>query len=197
MDFKEELKAYWQTHKRILMSYIALNIILYLTNFFFYRKNIDAPVDLIFATVFIMIFPGIVILITLYKKEGYHSDKDFFLTLLIHILAPILIGICFMLLYETVRMYHTNVFILIALHGLSLPGILLALIVLFEIKLGFPRILLKAFVLIGVISSYFVIFQLIKYETYWIFDRPINIMYFIVFPLVLILFPYRKSIISR
>lgn len=195
MMAKELMINYKNENKTILIGYTALLAIFYIINGIFFRTSVDAPVDLIFSAVFIIVIPGLVTFITMMKRGSvfFDSNKEYAATLFVYGITPIIMSVIALLIYQMFRIYDTPILTMIALHGISFPMIFVAFIIAFEIYGSFQFILFKLLGLIVLVAVYFVVMILFSDYEYYRFTQVVNVIVLFLLPFFMIVFPYRKQ----
>lgn len=191
---KELCKNYWEENKIVLGIYAIVTLIFYVINFIFFRNHMDAPVDAIFAFIYIIFTPGIVVLATMYRS--YHifdNNVRYFQIIIVHLLGPIIISAIFILLYGLFHNYFNEWMMLQAAHGGSVPVGLLGVMLGFEFKYVFRGVWIRLGILVGVIVSYFILLVSFDSMEYLYVINIIHIIYIFVLPIVVVSTWYRHK----
>lgn len=172
-----------QKNKTSIMGYTALITLMYILNVVYFRKSLDAPLDVILILVFIIFLPGIFTLLSL-LRTGCHDQyisKPFMMNVLILSSVYVLTSILFTLLYSfTIRPLY--VVDLLLFHLASYPLILLVVMYIIEKNNGYKHIF--RLILIGAISVVLYIlgtntFKSIEYRYLVLF---INLLFLYIVP---------------
>ena len=196
MQLKRVVSEYLIENKKVTQFYIIGISIFYLLNFLFFRKSVDAPVDVIFSVIFIMFIPGLISFITILRSElVLSSNKDYLKVIMIHCLIPILISVVFALTYELFRIYHMPMIQWILLHALAFPVMFIGITLGFEIKSGFENLLRKIIIVFVILLTYYILTM--SFSTYELrhYSFVVNISFIYILPIYLLLFPYRKKML--
>ena len=174
-----------------IIFYVILTLLFYTLNFLFFRNNIDAPVDLIFALIFNIFVPGIFFFVLLYKNiEPYYSKESIITTwssiLILSISIPLLFSFIYILLNQQYQYIHY-----LLLHYISLPIIFLATITTFEIKNQFENLIAKIIFILLYIISYYFLNLILRYNTSSL-NLYINVIYLFIIPFIIILLGFKR-----
>jgi hypothetical protein len=147
------------------LVYIGICLIFYISNFYFYRNSIDAPVDLIFTIVYIFVASGTFVLYSLIKNDIFTKNNKVALVFT-YLFVPFALSIVFAITYWIIAMQDSATlgqFMLVNIA--SFPLMFLAVIIVLLIQ-HYENSITKIFV-VGVvifIVYYFAIFGLGTFE---------------------------------
>jgi len=189
----ESINDYFRRNKGILFGYGLLTVLFYSINFAFFSESIDLPPDILLIFAYIVFSPGITAMYTLSKSlpESLNSNKAFFNTLVMHTIVVLLINVLALGIYEAYRAtmgYWESIYIALLF---SLPVILIGIIIAFEYKLDFENLRYKLLGLIIFILSWYILSLIFDTTVSMIV---INGLYFMLVPLMLVVFWYRKRL---
>lgn len=197
-SFINLIKDYYMQNKYIVLVYLTITVVFYVSNFFFFSDSIDLPPDIIFIALYIIVSPGLVSILTVSRSKVLllNSNSNFYTNIIIHSLIVIVFNFVCLNVYEIFRIsqgYWESSYKVVLF---SIPVIVYSMIVAFEFKLRFENILKKlGIVLILLISWYIVDIFFNDLETLHIY-RTITYLYLFILPILAIVFWYRKKLVD-
>ncbi|MFK5884106.1 MAG: hypothetical protein QM489_07210 [Candidatus Izemoplasma sp.] len=193
------IKDYVHQNKIILIGYILVTTIFYMLNYIFFSNSIDLPPDILFIIGYIIISPGVIVIITMYRSKVLlvDSSKSYYYNIVIHSLVVLFINFVALAIYEVFRTnqgyWENNMWIIIAI---STPIIFIGMIIAFEYKLRFKNLRNKLIVLFTAMLSWYLLDMFLNESSTRYLMHSINFIYFIIIPVYLLLFWYRKRIVN-
>jgi len=190
------LKTYLDSNRKNLLIYVGMCLLFYILNFAFFRNSIDAPIDLIFAIIFTVAAPGLIVFLILLTNDSITKNNKYEF-IAINLMFPFLISFVFLMIYWVIEMQNDATFgQILFVSGAAFPLMILAVIMILLFRhysvalIKFLVIAVLIFVVYYFVSSGFsIIEKQIENSLYTIIG---NIVLFIVIP-----FGYMIELIRR
>ena len=199
--FFKSVKNHLSSNKNILLSYIGGTLLFYILIYIFFHNSPDAPLDIIFAAVYILFIPGLITGLTFYREdiELTSGNKEYFEKILLNIFFPIVISIVYSFLYELIKLPQGSYQGLIMVNLFALPAAFLAVIILLEIKSFTGFELGKKISIVVVIVSYIVLTYVVQDITSSLKSSypslVLNLVYLYLLPVIMISSYYRRQLL--
>lgn len=197
-NFISLIRDYYVQNKFIILVYTVITLIFYFANYIFFSQSIDLPPDIIFIALYIVISPGLIIILTVSRGKVLllNSNSRFYSHIIIHSMIVIIFNLIALRIYEVFRVstgYWESIYIIFLF---AIPFILYSVIIAFEYKLRFENIIGKIGFIVLLLFSWYVVDILFNdLSTLYVY-RTITYLYLFVFPILIILFWYRKKLVD-
>jgi hypothetical protein len=191
---KDYVKDYLETNRFVLIGYFVFLLIFYGLNIGVYRHSIDAPVDIIFIAIFIVVSPAIMNFITQLRMElKVTSNRQFVYSIVVHMLVPMVLHLVLYIPY--ILMFSNSTYFLqtLSIYGLSIPGILFVYCIVSEYKVPTDGLFYRMLILIGYGISFLILYLIFYNEWGYLIAYVISFIYLYILPLVAVLLWYRKK----
>lgn len=194
------LRDYIIQNKIVYLTYGIITVLFYGVSYVLFSESIDVPFDNILIMLYITFSPGFMAVITMYRGRVtlVFSNATYYYNVVIQTIFVLLFNFIALTIYDFFRVnkgyyWEDDMWFMLII---AIPIILIGMIVSFEAKLRFENLRLKIVFLIGAIFLWYVLDLLFNQTETRFLYYGINVIYFIVIPLFLIVYWYRKRLVK-
>lgn len=194
------LRDYIIQNKIVYLTYGIITVLFYGVSYVLFSESIDVPFDNILIMLYITFSPGFMAVITMYRSRVtlVFSNATYYYNVVIQTIFVLLFNFIALTIYDFFRVnkgyyWEDDMWFMLII---AIPIILIGMIVSFEAKLRFENLRLKIVFLIGAIFLWYVLDLLFNQTETRFLYYGINVIYFIVIPLFLIVYWYRKRLVK-